>query len=112
MRTISLIREPLDYGDIKLNADIFKDTREKLAQRVIDTKDRLIKDAITFVLGREDWTIEKVKDRCLIEYIGNKQYFSIDGKQMIVFIAPDLKLGEGASFNLLSHILLYKGEEE
>lgn len=59
-------------------------TTAQLANVVMQLRDSLIVDAVNHALGREDWTVEEVKDRGSLTYFGpNECLFMFDGVPLL-----------------------------
>ena len=59
-------------------------TPKQQANILLDLRERLIIDAVNFATGREDWTLEEVKNRGELVYFGpNECVFMFDGRPML-----------------------------
>lgn len=59
-------------------------TAKAQANLVMENRERLIRRAVDFAMGRSDWTLEEVKDRGeLIHFGPNECVFMFDGRPMV-----------------------------
>ena len=80
---------------------------DQLADNVREYRDRLIKNAITFVLG-PGW--KDIDIRCrgrFLKYPDGKEIFVFDGKSMIEFHGFDTKIDKG-DFTKIEIVIKYK----
>ena len=67
--------------------DILAKKRDELITSIINKKEKLYKDAITFVSNGKEWSNEEISKRCIIEINQGTQseIFLIDNIPMIIF---------------------------
>lgn len=64
-----------------------------LVHAIVQVKEDLIKKAINFKLGREDWMEDEIKSRCVIKFTGNNtEVFVMDVQEMVMFTKPTFAL--------------------
>ncbi len=68
---------------------------ETIISTLAGLSDEIIKKAITYALGYDDWKLEDVKDRCSMKNLPKgEQIFSFDDQDLIHIYPPEFKIKE------------------
>ena len=77
------------------------DVRDQAAAAIVAMQDKMLRDALTKALGRSDWIIADMKDRCRLEVYGmagaatRRSTLFLDGRPILTFTDPVFRWADG-----------------